>query len=298
MLYYLFHYLEECNFPGARLFGYISFRSAMAVILSLLITMIFGKKLIEYLRRRQIGESVRTLYLEGQNQKAGTPTMGGIIIIASILVPVLLLCDVTNIYVMLLIFTTVWLGAIGFADDYIKVFKHNKDGLSSRAKLLGQITLGVVIGVAIMATNTTVFSSRSQIKGITTSVALWVCAIIGLTLGAGLYVISLISFISLILSLTLFPTFEQYMKNRSNYFEVHLELKNASFLQDFIQTGRKLGLRIDDIESNPAYLNSGLSVYTISISIISKELKKYKTHSEIIEALNSLEYVSHIEEMN
>ena len=149
MLYYLFHYLEECNFPGARLFGYISFRSAMAVILSLLITMFFGKKLIEYLRRRQIGESVRTLYLEGQNQKAGTPTMGGIIIIASILVPVLLLCDVTNIYVMLLIFTTVWLGAIGFADDYIKVFKHNKDGLSSRAKLLGQITLGVVIGVAV-----------------------------------------------------------------------------------------------------------------------------------------------------
>ena len=149
MLYYLFHYLEDFNFPGARLFGYISFRSAMAVILSLLITMIFGKKLIEYLRRRQIGESVRSLYLEGQNQKAGTPTMGGIIIIASILVPVLLLCDITNIYVMLLIFTTVWLGVIGFADDYIKVFKHNKDGLSSRAKLVGQIVLGIVIGVAV-----------------------------------------------------------------------------------------------------------------------------------------------------
>ncbi|MBO4771496.1 MAG: phospho-N-acetylmuramoyl-pentapeptide-transferase [Bacteroidales bacterium] len=149
MLYYLFHYLESCNVPGARLFGYISFRSAMAVILSLLITMIFGKKLIEYLRRRQIGESVRSLYLEGQNQKAGTPTMGGIIIIASILVPVLLLCDVTNIYVILLLFTTVWLGAIGFADDYIKVFKKNKDGLSSRAKLVGQIILGVVIGAAV-----------------------------------------------------------------------------------------------------------------------------------------------------
>ncbi|MBR3712999.1 MAG: phospho-N-acetylmuramoyl-pentapeptide-transferase [Bacteroidales bacterium] len=149
MLYYLFHYLEDFNFPGARLFGYISFRSAMAVILSLLITMIFGKKLIEFLRRRQIGESVRSLYLEGQNQKAGTPTMGGIIIIASILVPVLLLCDITNIYVMLLIFTTVWLGVIGFADDYIKVFKHNKDGLSSRAKLVGQIVLGIVIGVAV-----------------------------------------------------------------------------------------------------------------------------------------------------
>ena len=149
MLYYLFHYLEGCDFPGARLFGYISFRSAMAVILSLLITMIFGKRRIEYLRRRQIGESVRSLYLEGQNQKAGTPTMGGIIIIASILVPVLLLCDICNIYVILLIFTTLWLGAIGFADDYIKVFKHNKDGLSSRAKLLGQITLGVVIGIAV-----------------------------------------------------------------------------------------------------------------------------------------------------
>ena len=149
MLYYLFHYLETLNVPGARLFGYISFRSAAAVILSLLITMVFGKKLIEVLRRRQIGESVRSLYLEGQNQKAGTPTMGGIIIIASILVPVLLLCKITNIYVMLLIFTTLWLGVIGFIDDYIKVFKRNKDGLSSRAKLIGQIILGIVIGIVV-----------------------------------------------------------------------------------------------------------------------------------------------------
>lgn len=149
MLYYLFRYLETCNVPGARLFSYISFRSAFAVILSLLITMFFGKKLIEVLRRRQIGESVRSLYLEGQNQKAGTPTMGGIMIIASILVPVLLLCDITNIYVILLIFTTLWLGVIGFADDYIKVFKKNKDGLNSRAKLLGQITLGIVIGIVV-----------------------------------------------------------------------------------------------------------------------------------------------------
>lgn len=160
------------------------------------------------------------------------------------------------------------------------------------------VSAAVVVGVAIMSTNTTVFSSRSQIKGITTSVALWVCAIVGLTLGAGLYVISLVSFVALLLSLSLFPTFEQYMKNRSNYFEIHLELKNASYLTNFIETGRKLGLRIDDIESNPAYLNSGLSVYTISVSVISKELKKYKTHSEIIEALKSLDYVSHIEEMN
>ena len=164
MLYYLFHYLESYNFPGARLFGYISFRSAMAVILSLLITMIFGKKLIEYLRRRQIGESVRTLYLEGQNQKAGTPTMGGIIIIASILVPVLLLCNVTNVYVMLLIFTTIWLGCIGFADDYIKVFKKNKDGLSSRAKLLGQITLGIVIGIAIYTSDDIVIRENLRVN--------------------------------------------------------------------------------------------------------------------------------------
>ncbi len=164
MLYYLFHYLEGYNFPGARLFGYISFRSAMAVILSLLITMIFGKKLIEYLRRRQIGESVRTLYLEGQNQKAGTPTMGGIIIIASILVPVLLLCNVTNVYVMLLIFTTIWLGCIGFADDYIKVFKKNKDGLSSRAKLLGQITLGIVIGIAIYTSDDIVIRENLRVN--------------------------------------------------------------------------------------------------------------------------------------
>ncbi len=160
------------------------------------------------------------------------------------------------------------------------------------------VSAAVVIGVAIMSTNTTVFSSRSQIKGITTSVALWVCAIVGLAIGAGLYLIAGISFVALVLSLVLFPSFEQYMKNRSNHFEVHLELKNASYLSNFIETGRKLGLRIDDIESNPAYLNSGLSVYTIAISVVGKELKKYKTHSEIIQALSSLDYVNHIEEMN
>jgi len=164
MLYYLFRFLGSYDVPGARLFGYISFRSAMAVILSLLITMIFGKKLIEYLRRRQIGESVRSLYLDGQNQKAGTPTMGGIIIIASILVPVLLLCDIFNIYVMLLIFTTLWLGAIGFADDYIKVFKKNKDGLSSRAKLLGQIILGIVIGISIYTSDDIVIREKVKVN--------------------------------------------------------------------------------------------------------------------------------------
>ncbi len=149
MLYYLFDYLQQYDFPGARLFSYISFRSAMAVIISLIVTMTFGKFMIRFLRARQIGESVRTLYLDGQNQKAGTPTMGGLIIIASILIPVLLLCKLGNIYVLLLIFTTIWLGFLGFMDDYIKVFKKNKDGLSSRKKLAGQIFLGIVIGLSI-----------------------------------------------------------------------------------------------------------------------------------------------------
>ena len=149
MLYYLFHYLDSLDVPGAGLFNFISFRAALAVILSLLITLIFGKKMIHWLRKRQIGESVRLLYLEGQNQKAGTPTMGGIIIIAAILIPVLLVAKLDNIYILLLIFTTLWLGALGFADDYIKVFKGNKDGLSSRAKLIGQIILGIVVGVSI-----------------------------------------------------------------------------------------------------------------------------------------------------
>lgn len=149
MLYYLFEYLQQFNFPGARLFSYISFRSATAVIISLVFTMIAGRRLITYLRRKQVGETVRSLYLEGQNQKAGTPTMGGIIIIGAILIPVFLLCKLTNIYVILLIFTTIWLGAIGFMDDYIKIFRKNKDGLKSTYKLVGQIFLGIVIGTAI-----------------------------------------------------------------------------------------------------------------------------------------------------
>lgn len=149
MLYYLFEYLQQYNFPGARLFSYISFRSATAVIISLVFTMIAGRRLIVYLRKKQVGETVRSLYLEGQNQKAGTPTMGGIIIIGAILIPVFLLCKLTNIYVILLIFTTIWLGAIGFIDDYIKIFRKNKDGLKSTYKLVGQIFLGIVIGTAI-----------------------------------------------------------------------------------------------------------------------------------------------------
>ena len=160
------------------------------------------------------------------------------------------------------------------------------------------VPAGIIVGVAIISANTTLFTSRSQIKGLTTSVALWVCAIIGLSLGAGFYTVTLIAFVMLIASLALFPWFEVFLKNRSNYFEIHLELKNASYLKEFMATIRELGLKVDDIESNPAYLNSGLSVYSVSLSITSSELKKYKTHAEIIEALNSLEYVYFVEEMN
>jgi len=154
-----------------------------------------------------------------------------------------------------------------------------------------------IVSVAIISTNSTIYSSRSQIKGLTTSVALWVSVILGITIGAGLYTVSLISFVGLILILSLFPLLEIYLKNKSNHFEIHLELKNAKYLTDFVTTIRELGIKIDDIESNPAYINSGLSVYTISISVHSDELKKYKTHKEIIEALKTLEYVSHIEEI-
>ena len=142
------------------------------------------------------------------------------------------------------------------------------------------------------------FSSRSQIKGLTTGVGLWTCGIIGIALGAGFYTVTLIAFAALLCSLSFFPTFETYLKNRSNHFEIHLELKSSSYLQDFVTTIRKLGLTIDDIESNPAYVNSGLSVYSVAVSIASAELKKYKTHKEIIEALRSLNYVYYIEEMN
>lgn len=162
---------------------------------------------------------------------------------------------------------------------------------------LAILSIGAIIAVAILSTNTTLYTSRSQIKGLTTSVGLWLSAIIGLTLGAGFYTITVIGFIALLSSLSLFPKFEIYLKNRSNHFEIHLELKNAKYLQEFVTTIRELGLRIDDIESNPAYANSGLSVYSVSLSIVSKELKKYKTHTEIIEALKSIEYICHIEEM-
>ena len=150
MLYYLFEYLDK-NFdiPGTGLFQFISFRSAMAIICSLFIAIVFGKKIINYLRRKQIGETVRDLGLEGQNEKAGTPTMGGIIIILATLIPVFLFARLDNIYVILLIFTTIWMGIIGFIDDYIKIFKKNKQGLPGKFKVFGQVFLGIIVGATM-----------------------------------------------------------------------------------------------------------------------------------------------------
>ena len=159
------------------------------------------------------------------------------------------------------------------------------------------ISAAAVVAASTLSGNSILFSSKGQIKGITTSAGLWTCSLIGLALGAGLYTVALFAFAALFVCFEFFPRFEKYLKNRSNHFEVHLELKNRSDLQDFVQTVRRLGMLIDDIESNPAYLNSGLSVFSISLVIQSEELKKYKTHKEIIEALRSLDYVSYIEEI-
>lgn len=147
MLYYLFDYLDRhWDIPGTGVFQYITFRSGLAIILSLLISTVFGKKIINFLRKQQIGETVRELGLEGQAQKAGTPTMGGLIIIISTLIPVLLLAKLDNIYVMLLIVTTLWMGTIGFIDDYIKIFKKDKEGLKGKFKVVGQVGLGLIVG--------------------------------------------------------------------------------------------------------------------------------------------------------
>ena len=147
MLYYLFEYLEsQFSLPGAGLFQFITFRAAAAFILSLLISAIYGKRIINFLRKQQVGETVRDLGLDGQKQKSGTPTMGGIIIILATLIPALLLAKLDNIYIIILVITTVWMGLIGFLDDYIKVFKKDKGGLSGKFKVLGQVGLGVIVG--------------------------------------------------------------------------------------------------------------------------------------------------------
>jgi phospho-N-acetylmuramoyl-pentapeptide-transferase len=149
MIYYLFQYLETLDFPGAKMVSYISFRSAAAVITSLIISLLIGKRIIMYLQVKQIGEVVRDLGLEGQYQKKGTPSMGGIIILASIIIPTLLFAKLDNIYVILMLITTIWLGIIGFVDDYIKIFKKNKAGLEGRFKLFGQIMLGLIVGLVL-----------------------------------------------------------------------------------------------------------------------------------------------------
>lgn len=147
MLYYLFEYLDKTlNIPGTGVFQYITFRSALAVILSLMISTIFGKRIIGFLRNQQVGETVRELGLAGQNEKAGTPTMGGLIIIIATLIPVFLFTKLNNIYIILLIVTTLWMGTIGFVDDYIKIFKKDKQGLKGIFKVIGQVGLGLIVG--------------------------------------------------------------------------------------------------------------------------------------------------------
>ena len=150
MFYYLFKYLDQAfNLPGAGVFEYLSFRAALAIITSLIISLVFGKRWISFLNRKQVGETIRDLGLEGQLEKQGTPTMGGLIILTSILVPVLLFAKLNNIYIILMIFTTIWLGSIGFLDDYIKVFKKKKEGLPGKYKIAGQIILGLIVGLVM-----------------------------------------------------------------------------------------------------------------------------------------------------
>jgi phospho-N-acetylmuramoyl-pentapeptide-transferase len=147
MLYYLFNYLDRVfDVPGAGAFNYISFRAALALISSLIISLIFGKRIIEFIRKKQIGETIRELGLTGQSEKKGTPTMGGLIIIAAIIIPTLLFAKIHNVYIILMLVTTVWLGAIGFIDDYIKVFKKDKEGLKARFKVIGQVGIGLIVG--------------------------------------------------------------------------------------------------------------------------------------------------------
>jgi len=161
MLYYLFMYLEKSfNFPGANVFQYISFRAIAAVITSLLISLIFGKRWINYLNKKQVGELVRDLGLEGQLEKQGTPTMGGLIIIASIVIPTLLFTKLANTYIILMLFTTVWLGGIGFFDDYIKVYKKDKSGLSGKSKIFGQIILGLIVSAVMYFDNSVVIRGK------------------------------------------------------------------------------------------------------------------------------------------
>ncbi len=165
MLYYLFEYLESMNVPGAGMFQYISFRSGMAIIFSLALAAIYGKRVIQFLQKKQIGEVVRDLGLEGQMQKKGTPTMGGLIILGSIVIPVLLFAKLDNIYIILMLITTFWLGFIGFVDDYIKVFKKDKKGLAGKFKILGQIGLGLIVGLTLYLSDDVVIREKVPTTG-------------------------------------------------------------------------------------------------------------------------------------
>ena len=164
MLYYLFNFLDQLDFPGAGMFKYVSFRSGLALILSLFISTAIGRKIINRLQLLQIGETVRNLGLEGQMSKKGTPTMGGIIIIIAILAPTLLCAKLTNIYLLLMVVTTLWLGAIGFTDDYIKVFKKNKEGLRGRFKIVGQVGLGLIVGVTLYLSPDVVIKENMEVR--------------------------------------------------------------------------------------------------------------------------------------
>lgn len=165
MPYYLFTYLDKAfDLPGAQVFQYISFRAGAAVLTSLLITLVFGKRWINYLNKKQVGETVRDLGLEGQIEKQGTPTMGGLIIIAAIVIPALLFTKLDNTYIILMIFTTVWLGGIGFIDDYIKVFKKDKKGLPGKLKIYGQVVLGLIVSVTMYFDNSVVMREKSRVS--------------------------------------------------------------------------------------------------------------------------------------
>ncbi len=164
MLYYLFEFLNNIDFPGARLMNYITFRAGAALVLSIFIAIFIGRRIILYLQKMQMGEIVRNLGLEGQMNKTGTPTMGGIIIIISIIVPCLLLGNLSNIYMLLMIISTIWLGAIGFIDDYLKISRHNKDGLKGKFKILGQVILGIIIGLTMYLSPAMTIRENIEVK--------------------------------------------------------------------------------------------------------------------------------------
>jgi phospho-N-acetylmuramoyl-pentapeptide-transferase len=164
MLYYLFQWLDSLNVPGAGVFNFISFRSAMAIITSLIISLLIGKRIILFLQKKQVGEVVRDLGLEGQYQKKGTPSMGGIIILASIIIPTLLFAKLDNVYVILMLLTTIWLGLIGFLDDYIKIFRKNKEGLAGKFKVIGQVGLGLIVGVTLFLSDDVIIMEKVRVS--------------------------------------------------------------------------------------------------------------------------------------